>query len=272
MVAPTISRRSSTERSSRSASWCITSLMRPEASDARTMPTIISSKGGPYSSMASCSGRPLSTRSMMKSRITGCAFPAAWRRTVLSALRSGRPASMAVASSRMMFASSVRLSCGRPVVFPVNARASAPRSMPPERVSAGCCPRGADFGAALAAAFAGASASAMSSCIGSNPCPWRRRIADARSGAAMVPVASAPPRSMDWCRKEGMGGGRADQASSMSCVARSTSSMVVRPAAALSMPSSRIDWKSWSTIPRSSSVVRFLLIPSRRRALMRASS
>ena len=271
MVAPTISRRSSTERSRRSASWCITSLMRPDASDARTMPTIMSSKGGPYSSIASCSGRPLSTRSMMKSRITGWALPTAWRRTVLSALRSGRPASMAVASSRMMFASSVRLSCGRPVVLPVNARVSAPRSMPAGRASAGCCPRAPDFGAAFAA-LAGASASAMSSCIGSSPCACRRRIADARSGAAMVPVASAPPRSMDWCRKEGMGGGRADQASSMSCVARSTSSMVVRPAAALCMPSSRIDWKSWSTISRSSSVVRFLLIPSRRRALMRASS
>ena len=62
------------------------------------------------------------------------------------------------------------------------------------------------------------------------------------------------------------------QLSSMSCVARRTSSIVVIPAAAFAMPSSRIVAKSGSTSPRSSSVVRFLLMPSRRRALMRAIS
>ena len=49
-------------------------------------------------------------------------------------------------------------------------------------------------------------------------------------------------------------------------------SQVVSPAAALAMPSSRIVLKSGSTRPRRSSVVRFLLMPSRRRALMRAIS
>jgi len=154
------------------------------------MPTIISSNGGPYSSIASWSGRPASTRSMMKSRITGCPLPLACLRTVFRALRSGRPASTAVASSRMMFASSVRFSPGRPGRDPEAARiaerndGAASRPEPARGRTAGCGD--------------GSSGPSASSCSGARPRDWSWRIAAARSGAATIPAAIAPPWSMHW--------------------------------------------------------------------------
>jgi hypothetical protein len=130
---------------------------------------------------------------MTKSRITGCALPAAWRRAVFSALRSGRPASIAVASSRTMFASSTRLSDGRPSRRPEIPRSIAPRSTPSGFVPAARAP-------AVRADGAAASASEASSTIGTMPWDWRMRIAAPRSAAVTVPAATAPPRSMDWCR------------------------------------------------------------------------
>ena len=82
--------------------------MRPEASAARIMPTIMSSKGRPYSPHASCNGLPASTRSIRKSKMTSCFRPAACLRTVTKACMRGSPASTAVAISRMRFASSSR--------------------------------------------------------------------------------------------------------------------------------------------------------------------
>ena len=106
MVAPATSRRSSTERSSKSANCINTSFMRPEASAARIMPTTMSSKGAPQDCAAAHKDSPASTFSTKWARMAACRLSVACFRITERACIRGKPASMAVARSRTNAANS----------------------------------------------------------------------------------------------------------------------------------------------------------------------
>ena len=160
MVAPATSRRSSTDRSSKSANCIRTSFMRPDASAARIMPTTMSSKGAPHDCAAAHKDSPASTFSMRWARMADCRLSAACFCMTDNACISGKPASMAVAKSRTNAANSALLSEG------------------PDR--------------ALLRLFALDSLSALVRSVTISPRAASNRRASERSLASMVPLLGVP--------------------------------------------------------------------------------
>ena len=133
---------------------------------------------------------------MSASKITGCDLPGACLRTILSACINGKPASIAVASSRIKFDISDRDRVGRrgPKVIQLG------KVIWVEPMDDSCAL--ADFIATGRAIAVGASSDSIFN--GVRPRLCTKRSADARSDATTTPLASAPLRSSPSYRHEAM--------------------------------------------------------------------